>query len=62
MGSSIGGGGLPGGFPSMPGFGEAGGADGDLLDRLEELTERHASGGLSDAEYAAEKDRLLRGG
>jgi Short C-terminal domain len=28
-------------------------------DRLEELTARHQSGALSDAEYAAERDRLL---
>jgi hypothetical protein len=62
MSSTIGGGGFPGGFPSMPGFGDGGPPDGDLLDRLEELTERHRSGALTDAEYAAEKDRLLTDG
>ncbi len=43
----------------MPGFGDSGAPDGDVLDRLAELTERHHAGALSDAEYAAEKDRLL---
>ena len=46
----------------MPGFGDGGRPDGDLLDRLEELTERHRAGALTDAEYAAEKDRLLTDG
>jgi hypothetical protein len=46
----------------MPGFGNDASVDGDILDRLEELTERHRSGALSDAEYAAEKDRLLSDG
>jgi hypothetical protein len=55
----MGGDGFPGGFPSMPGFGGMGSAQADLLDRLEELTERHRTGALSDAEFAAEKDRLL---
>jgi hypothetical protein len=69
MSSKIGGGGFPGGFPSMPGFGDreppegdGGSPEGDLLDRLAELTTRHQTGALSDAEYAAEKDRLLTEG
>ena len=45
----------------MPGFGDTATADPDLLDRLAELTERHRAGALSDADYVAEKDRLLRG-
>ena len=61
MSSETAGGGFPGGFPSMPGFGDTGAADADLLDRLAELTERHQSGALSDADYADEKDRLIRG-
>ncbi len=62
MSSTIGGGGFPGGFPSMPGFSDGGAPDGDLLDRLAKLTERHQTGALSDADYAAEKDRLLAEG
>ncbi len=61
MSSTIGGDGFSGGFPSTPGFGDGGPPDGDLLDRLEELTERHRSGALTDA-GAAEKDRLLTDG
>ena len=62
MSSTLGGGGFPGGFPSMPGFGDGEPPQTDLLDRLDELTERHRAGALSDAEYAAEKDRLLTEG
>jgi hypothetical protein len=62
MSSETAGGGFPGGFPSMPGFGDSAAANTDVLDRLAELTERHRSGALSDADYADEKDRLLSGG
>jgi hypothetical protein len=62
MSSTTGGGGFPGGFPSMPGFGGIGPAGGDLLDRLEELAERHRTGALSDAEFEAETARLLSEG
>ena len=46
----------------MPGFGDGTPPETDLLDRLDELTKRHRAGALSDAEYAAEKDRLLTEG
>ena len=62
MSSTLSGGGFPGGFPSMPGFGGGAPPESDLLDRLEELTERHRAGTISDAQYAAEKNRLLTEG
>ncbi len=62
MGSESGSVGLPGGFPSMPGFGGAAATDGDLRGRLEELTERHRAGAISDAEFECEKARLLAEG
>ena len=53
----------------MPGFGDreppegdGGSPEGDLLDRLAELTTRHQTGALSDAEYAAEKDLFAHRG
>lgn len=46
----------------MPGFGGAAATDGDLRGRLEELTERHRAGTLSDAEFECEKARLLAEG
>ncbi len=61
MSSETGGGGFPGGFPSMPGFGDAGSADGETPDRLQELVERRRAGALSDADFEREKDRLLTG-
>ncbi len=60
--SSETGGGFPGGFPSMPGFGDGASAERDVPDRLQELTERHRAGVLSDAEFELEKDRLLAEG
>ncbi len=45
------GGGFPGGFPSMPGFGDADASERELHGRLEELNERHRAGALSDAEF-----------
>ncbi len=61
--SSETGGGFPGGFPSMPGFGDGmTRADADVLDRLQALTERHRAGELDDAEFELEKNRLLAEG
>lgn len=45
----------------MPGFGRDGAEDGELRERLEELTERRRAGVLTAAEFEAERERLLSG-
>jgi len=44
--------------PALPGQASPGGAP-DITEKLKTLSEMHASGTLSDEEFAAAKDRLL---